>query len=391
VKSSLVIIMIILITIFIGFGLIIPVFPVIVQAAGLAEYHLGLMLALYSAASFLTSPLWGAWSDRIGRKPIIMTGLIGFSASFFLFGISSDLPWIMYTSRILGGLFSGAATACSIAYIADITTEENRTKGMGLAGMSIGLGFIFGPAIGGLLSYFGHMAPFFAASILSLAAAAFAYFKLQESLPEPKRAAADEPKISRWTAFQGSLKYLYVISFVVSFSLAGLESTFQFFEIEVIHVTTYEIGIMFAVSGIVGAVMQGVVVRKFVKNGEESRFIQIGLIISSLGFFLILFSSSFWTAALYLAVFAAGNSLIRPCVTSLITQKTTSGQGVATGLISSMDSLGRIIGPLMGTILYRVDIQFPFWIGGGLTLMAVLLVYGYLAADRRKKNLANAQ
>jgi DHA1 family multidrug resistance protein-like MFS transporter len=389
VTKSFAIIIIILITIFIGFGLIIPVFPVIVQDAGLPEYHLGLMLALYSAASFLASPLWGAWSDRIGRRPIIMIGLIGFSVSFFLFGISSNVLWIMYTSRILGGLFSGAATACAIAYIADITSEQDRTKGMGLAGMSIGLGFIFGPAIGGLLSYFGHMVPFFAASLLSLATAIFAYFNLAESLPEEKRTSLEQPKASRWNAFQGSLKYLYVLSFVVAFSLAGLESTFQFFEMEVIQVTTYEIGIMFAISGIVGAVMQGVVVRKFVKNGDESRVIQIGLIISSLGFLLILFSSSFWTATLYLAVFAAGNSLIRPCVTSLITQKTTVGQGVATGLISSMDSLGRIMGPLMATFLYQFNIQMPFWVGAVLTLMAILLVFGYVTADQRKKKLVN--
>jgi DHA1 family multidrug resistance protein-like MFS transporter len=386
VKSSLAIIMVILITIFMGFGLIIPVLPVIVTETGAQEFHLGFMLAIYSAGSFLTSPLWGAWSDRIGRKPVIMTGLLGFSASFFLFGIGSDSLTMMYASRILAGLFSGAATACSIAYIADITSEENRTKGMGLAGMSIGLGFIIGPAFGGLLSWVGGMtAPFYAASILSLTAAIFAQFYLKESLAEDARTRSEERKVSRWTAFRGSLKYLYVLSFIVSFSLAGLESTFQFFQIRTIQVTTYEIGIMFAISGIVGAIIQGFVVRKYVKNGDESRFIRVGLLTSGIGFILILFSSSFWTATLYLAVFAAGNALIRPCVTSLITQKTTVGQGVATGLISSMDSLGRIIGPIMATFLYKVNIQLPFWVGGILTMAGVLLVISFLAAERSKE------
>lgn len=387
-NKSLAIILIILITVFIGFGLIIPVLPEIVAGVG-AEYHLGLMLAVYSAGSFLVSPLWGAWSDRIGRKPIIIIGLLGFSLSFFLFGISSEQLWLMYASRILGGLFSGAATACSIAYIADVTSEQDRTKGMGLAGMSIGLGFIFGPAFGGLLSVFGMNFPFFAASLLSLTAAGFASVFLQESLTQEQRDSISANKSSRWAAFRGTLKYLYIVSFMVSFTLAALESTFQLFEMKIIRVTPYEIGFMFMLSGIVGALIQGVVVRKYIKEGQETQFIRIGLVTSAIGFILILFSNSFWTAALYLAVFAAGNALIRPCVTSLVTKKTTVGQGVATGLISSMDSLGRIAGPLMGTILFQIDIQLPFVVGAVLTLAATLLVFRFLDREAKSK-LASA-
>lgn len=154
---------------------------------------------------------------------------------------------------------------------------------------------------------------------------------------------------------------------------------------ETIQVTTVQIGIMFAISGTVGAVIQGVVVRKYVKHGEEDKFIKLGLMLSAAGFILILYSSSFWTAAIYLAVFGAGNALIRPCVNSLITQKTKVGKGVATGLISSMDSLGRIIGPLLGTFLYGIHIELPFWFGGAASFLAILFVFGYLAADRKQR------
>ena len=162
------IIMLLLMTIFVGFGIIIPVLPEVVKGAG-AEYHNALLLSVYSAASFLMSPIWGGLSDRIGRRPIILIGLLGFSVSFLIFGFADGNLWVMYVSRILGGLFSGAATACAVAYVADITTAENRTKGMGMVGMSIGLGFIFGPAIGGILSRWGTYLPFFVASGLALA------------------------------------------------------------------------------------------------------------------------------------------------------------------------------------------------------------------------------
>lgn len=182
-----------------------------------------------------------------------MIGALGFSISFLLFGLALESLWLMYVSRILGGLFSGAATACAVAYVADVTSDEDRTKGMGLVGMSIGLGFIFGPALGGILSQWGIQVPFFAAAALALGTFVFAYFKLPESLTEEKRSKPQEARASRWSAFVGSLKYLYILSFFVSFSLAGLEATLLLFQRDQIGATPAQLGIMFAVSGIVGA------------------------------------------------------------------------------------------------------------------------------------------
>ncbi|MBP1992702.1 MFS transporter [Paenibacillus eucommiae] len=381
------VIMLLLMTIFIGFGIIIPIIPEVVIGVG-AKFHNALLLSVYSAASFLMSPIWGSLSDRIGRRPIIMIGLLGFSLSFLIFGLAGGELWIMYAARILGGLFSGAATACAVAYVADITTDENRTKGMGLVGMSIGLGFIFGPALGGILSKWGTELPFFVASGLAFVTFLFALAALTESLPPEKRSKQQAVKTSRWAAFAGSLKYLYVLSFFVSFTLAGLEATLQFFQMEKIGITSYEMGLMFLVSGIVGALIQGGVVRRLVKKGAEQRVIAIGLVLSSAGFFLLLFSSSLVTAAIYLSVFSAGNALIRPCVTSLITQRTKVGQGVATGLSSSMDSLGRIAGPLLGGAVFTLYSGLPFIIGGILSLAAILLLSRFVLLDR--KSLAEA-
>jgi MFS transporter, DHA1 family, multidrug resistance protein len=387
VKSKLAIVGLMLFTIFIGFGIIIPVLPQLVTEASAktANWHTGAMLAIYSLMSFLLSPVWGGLSERIGRRPVIMIGVLGFSVSFLLFGLSGENLAIMYASRILGGLFSGAVVSCIVAYVADITTEEERTKGMAVVGMSIGLGFTFGPGFGGFLSEITIHTPFYAAAALSFIVFVAAWFKLPESLPPERRASREQGKrISRWTAFQGPLKYLYVLAFFVTFSLAILEATLQLFGIQRFEVTPLQIGMMFFFCGIAGAVVQGGIIRRRVKKGQEGPYIAIGLLISAAGFFLLLTANSWGMATVYLCVFGIGNSLIKPCVTSLITQKTTVGQGIASGLSSSMDSLGRIVGPLLGAALLGATSWLPFVVSGFLSIAALGLLAQFRSQERRQ-------
>lgn len=384
-KSKLVIVALMLFTVFIGFGIIIPVLPQIVADVSplSAEWHTGLMLTAYSLISFILSPFWGALSERIGRRPVIMTGVLGFSISFLLFGISDGNLWYMYASRLLGGLFSGAVVSCIVAYVADITTNEERTKGMAVVGMSIGLGFTFGPLFGGLLSKITLYTPFFVAAAISLATFLAALIKLEESLtPEMRARRAGEKKVSRWKAFQGSLKYLYVLAFFVTFSLAILEATLQLYGMAKFGATPIQIGLMFFFCGLVGALVQGGIVRRKVKQGQEAAYISAGLVISAIGFFLLLTANHWIVAMIHLCIFGVGNSLIKPCVTSLITQKTTVGQGVASGLSSSMDSLGRIVGPILGATLLVLASWLPFVVSGVLSLTALILLAQFRKWDR---------
>lgn len=383
-RKQLTMIMILQLAVYTGFGMIIPILPKIIKNIGAAPFQLGLLLSIYSIVSFIMSPIWGSFSDRIGRRPVIIIGLLGYTISFFLFAISGGHLWLMYLSRILGGFSAGALTTCGMAYVADITSEEERTKSMGMVGMSIGIGFILGPAIGGLLSIWGTYFPFYAAAVLTFVMMWVVIAALKESLP-PDHGESTEKKPTRWAAFTGPLKYLYTLSFFVSFTLAGLESTFQFFEMKKIGASVFEIGIMFGVVGVVEALMQGGVIRRFKKQGSENKGIVIGLIVSSAGFFLILLSQNVGTAMLYLAIFSAGNSLIRPCVLSLMTKKTTVGQGVTTGLNSSMGSLGRIVGPLLGTAVFALNIRLPFLIGGFLALAELLLLARFLKVTEKKE------
>jgi multidrug resistance protein len=384
-KSKLLIVGVMLFTVFIGFGIIIPVLPQVAADVSpeAANWHTGLMLTLYSLMSFILAPVWGGLSERIGRRPVIMIGVLGFSLSFLIFGMSGDNLWLMYLSRILGGLFSGAVTACMVAYVADITTDEERTKGMAVVGMSIGMGFTFGPLFGGLLSKISSHTPFFAAAILSMLTFLAAWIKLEESLtPEKRQAAKQRKRVSRWTAFQGPMKFLYSLAFFVTFSLAILEATLQLYGMEKFNVTPLKVGYMFFFCGLVGALVQGGIVRRYVKKGQEGQYIAIGLLLSAAGFFLLLTANNWLMASVYLCIFGIGNALLRPCVTSLITQKTTVDQGTASGLSSSMDSLGRIIGPLVGSALLGAYSWLPFVFAGVLSVAALGLLARFRSLDR---------
>lgn len=391
-KKQIFILMFILFMVFVGFGIIIPIVPEVIRATGASSVNLGFLMAVYSIGSFITAPLWGNLSDRKGRRPVLFIGLIGFSVSFFIFASAENSLILMYASRILGGLFAGAVIPCAFAYASDITTEDDRTKAMGLLGMTIGLGFIFGPALGGLLSTISLFFPFIVSGILAIIMTVFAFLVLPESLSVEKRQQPSEKK-NQWqlfkTDFQGSVKYLYMLAFLGTFTLAGMEATFQFFQIERINATPATIGWMFMASGLTQAIIQGGVLQRF-KKGNEKTLIAVGVFTSVVGFILLLFSSNVVNATIFLSILTAGNALIRPCVLSLITMKTKVGYGAASGISSSMDSLGRIFGPVLGALAFSLNSSLPFLIGSALSLIAFLLLQGYRKADRDSYETAEA-
>ncbi len=377
-NKNIVILMFIQVFIYLGFGIIIPIVPEIMVNLGVRSIHLGGLLSIYSVASFIVAPFWGAISDRYGRKSIIMIGLIGYAVSFILFGVYVDnLIWL-YTSRVMSGLFSGALYAASISYVADVTEPENRTKSMGFIGMSIGLGFIFGPSIGGLLSQFGLSIPFYTSAILLLILTVTTFFILPES--KNREQAVIQGRMigfDQWKRLSNRMMLsLFAFTFIATLLIAGLEATFQLFEIVNIGITPVQIGLLFLISGLVDALVQGGIV-PLIKNGKESSWIMSGQLVTGIGLLFIPFTNSLWTAGVALALFTAGNALVRTCVVSLITIHAGHRQGLATGISYSLDSLGRVIGPLFFTLVFEIHHISTFIILSMIAFVSISLIIYY--------------
>lgn len=377
-KKALPILFAIMFLVMVGFGIIIPVIPFYAEEIGASPTELGLLMAVYSFMQLLFAPVWGRVSDRIGRKPVMLIGILGLALSFFLMGLASEL-WMLFAARIIGGMLSAANMPTAMAYVADITSEEDRGKGMGIIGAATGLGFIFGPAIGGVFAETSLTIPFYLAGASSLITFLFVLFVLKESLsPEARQIQMERERKSRFKgALQGSSSILFFLQLFVSLSLAGLEATYAYFAAEKAGLGTAQLGYIFMIMGLFQAAIQGGLIGKMTKRLGEGAVIQLGIVISAIGFGLVLFTTNFFTAALFLTIFGIGNGLIRPSVSSLLTKTSESGHGSVTGLLSSFDSLGRIIGPPLGGWLFSITIGLPYLSGILLSLVALLLFQVY--------------
>ncbi|WP_353961057.1 MFS transporter [Neobacillus sp. CF12] len=375
-KRALPILFLVMFLVMIGFGIIIPVLPFYAEEMGASPTQLGLLMAVYSMMQLIFAPFWGKLSDRIGRKPIMMIGIAGLSLSFFMQAMATEL-WMLFAARIIGGLLSSANMPTAMAYVADITTPENRGKGMGIVGAAVGLGFVFGPAIGGIFSKSSMSMPFYLAGTSSLITLVIIFFLLKESLQKNNADDNQSIKQSRWKAFSGPASVLFLLQLLISLSLSGLEATFAYFAAKRAGLGAIQLGYIFMIMGFAGAMVQGGMVGRLTKKYGEGKVIQGGIIVSAIGFALILLVDSFTTAAIFLSIFGIGNGVIRPSVSSLLTKTTDAGHGSATGLLSSFDSLGRIVGPPLGGWLFSLSIGLPYISGAIISVIAFVLYQFY--------------
>lgn len=386
-KKTILILMSIQFLVYLGFGIIIPILPEVILEQNYNEIHVGGLLTVYSLASFFTAPFWGMLSDRTGRKTLILVGLVGFSLSFWLFSLFFDSLFMLYLSRVVGGLFSGALYTAVTGFAADLSNEENRNKYMGLLGMSIGLGFIFGPAIGGVLGHVSLSLPFTVSAILLLVIFVYALIILKE--PERageanKRALLPKGAASLWSY---RIKYLFLFSFMVTFLLAGLEATFQLFQIEKVAITPLQIGYLFMFSGFVDAAIQGGVVRR-IKNGTETKWLLYAQIITAIGLSMTVFTSSIFWVGFSLCVFTAGNALARTTIVSLTTKESGGSYGTAAGMTYSMDNLGRIFGPLLFAWLFTIQPNNIYMFSGVLAVLSIGLIFAYRKSTKSLREVA---
>jgi multidrug resistance protein len=374
---------IIFLTVFVdlvGFGIVLPVMPFYAEHFGASAFQIGLMASSYSFMQFIFAPIWGRISDRIGRRPIIIMSLFGSAVSLFIFGLAQSLT-VLFIARIFAGTFT-ANIPTAQAYIADVTTAENRAKGMGLIGAAFGLGFIFGPSIGGLLSPLGYSVPAFFASGLALINGISAIFLLPESRPREIALASQHAQRSRFDI--GNLKAalgeprlrIYVILFfLVTFSFANLEATFALLTERIMNFGAKENGYLFAFIGVVVAIVQGGLIGLLVKKFGESRLVIIGLAVLTIGFVALPHSPHLRWLLLNVAIVSIGSGVANPSINSLISRNTSEDmQGGVLGISQSLSSLARVLGPAWGGWAFgKWGHTSPYWSGATILVGCVAL------------------
>ncbi|HYE87686.1 MAG TPA: MFS transporter [Vicinamibacterales bacterium] len=375
---------VILVTVFIdllGFGIIIPLLPFYAESFGASAFAIGLLGTSFSLMQFLFAPIWGRWSDRIGRKPIILVGLLGSCLSYLALALSTSLA-LVFVARIVGGI-AGANIPTAQAYIADVTTPENRARGMGMVGAAFGLGFIFGPAIGGLLSRVSPETPMWFASALCLANFVAAWFLL----PESRVADAGRRSMGRIEAFrhaltQPTLLLLLGLFFLVTLAFSSFEATFAIFSEAKFGFTASTIGFVFAFIGVVLAIVQGVLVGRVVKLFGERRLIPIAIGSIALGIGLVPFAWNVPTLLVALGVLAIGMGFNNPSITAMVSKLADADdQGGTLGLAQSLASLGRVVGPAWGGYMYDAyGMTTPYVSAAALMLLACAISFAGLRA-----------
>jgi multidrug resistance protein len=368
---------IIFVTVFIdllGFGIIIPLLPFYAESFGASGFTVGLLGTVYSLMQFLVAPICGRWSDRIGRRPIILFGLLASCLAYVALGLANSLA-LIFAARILGGVAGGNIPTAQ-AYIADITTPENRAKGMGLVGAAFGLGFIFGPAIGGILTRFGTSAPMWCAAALCFGNFVAAFFLL----PETRHADHDRVSIGRLDLFRRARRHaglvpLLLVFFLVSMAFSGFEATFALFTERRFGFTAATIGFVFAFIGVVLATVNGVLVGRVVPRVGERRVIPIAIACIGLGIFLVPLAFTVPVLLAACGVMALGMGFNNPALTSVISRLSDpSEQGGMLGLAQSLSALGRIVGPAWGGYLFdRAGTTVPYLSAAAIMTVALAL------------------
>ena len=370
--------LVIFLTVFIdllGFGIIIPLLPFYAEHFGASALMVGLLSTSFSVAQFLFAPFWGRLSDRIGRRPVILLGLLGSAVSYALFAIATSLP-ALFVARTLAGV-AGANIPTAQAFIADTATPETRARGMGIIGAAFGLGFIFGPAIGGFLSHWGYAAPAWFASALSLANFGAALVLLPESRPAHAGDVSGPGRfeVIRRAVVRPNLPMVLLVYFLVLTSFASFEAMFALYSERRFGFTAATIGYMFAWVGVVLATVQGLLVGRVVKRVGERVVIPAAIMVLAGALGLVPLAGSVPVLAAACGLLALGMGFNSPSLLSAISQLADPrDQGSTLGVSQSLGSLARIIGPLWGGWVFdHLGIRVPFYTAGGLMLVAWVL------------------
>jgi MFS transporter, DHA1 family, tetracycline resistance protein len=390
----------------IGFGLIIPVLPALVgeftRTPQSQALWYGVLMAAYGFAQFFAAPLLGALSDRYGRRRVLLISQLGWGLDFLLIALAPNL-WIIFIARLLGGI-TGAGFTVASAYVADVTTPEKRTQGMGMIGAMFGVGFIVGPMVGGFLGEYGVRVPFYAAAVVALINVAYGFLILPESLPADKRTVYSRSQLltksNPFTALIVLMRLpraasgVSVATLVVAVALTNLaqfmmHTTFVLFSTQRYGWSPQDNGIALFIVGIIHAGVQGVLLGKLLKAFGEKRLAVIAMTVAALEFAGFAFASQGWM--MYgIIILAFINSAAMPALMGLVSKNLASDeQGAKLGAISGLNAIMMVIAPLVATPIFaatnhfdKADVRFGtvYLVAGALQALSVWLVMRALRA-----------
>ncbi len=388
-KSALTIIFITVFIDLMGFGILIPILPTFAsKQLHISDFGIGVIVASFSFMQFIFNPIFGRVSDRIGRKPIIIFSLLTTALSYLIFSFADSFA-ILLLSRLLAG-FGGSNISVAQAYIADVTDESNRAKGMGLIGAAFGLGFVFGPMLGGILSQYGYNTVGYASALFSFMAFLFATFKLKESLKEENK-STQKTKYSIFTKDtlvevikNHSLRFTMLIYFIIVFSMANIYGTFALLAYKVYNFTDMQIGYLYGLIGVVGAIIQGGFIKRLSEKYKDEKLVLAGIFFMMLGLTGLPYGGTFLGIAIIAGFLAIGSGILQPTILSMVSKNAKSkDQGSILGLNQSAASMARVLGPLWGGFAFEyISYQFPF-LTGGLFTFAMLIGSIYFFNKKR--------
>lgn len=373
-----------------GIGLIIPVLPEFLKEFGAGGKTAGYLIAAFGVTQFIFSPIAGELSDKYGRKIMIVVGLLLFTISNLIFAIAEQIP-LLYLSRLIGGVGAAAMIPAMLAYVADITTEENRGKGLGLLGASMSLGFVIGPGIGGFLAEFGLRSPFYVSAAVGALATIGSLLFVPESLSLEARAAARNSQVKRENifkqfgkSFKASYFILLVLIFSLTFGLANFEAIFPLFVDAKYGYSALEISIIITVGALAGTVIQALFIGKLINRFGEKKLINWTFLLSAAALILMLLSGNFIYVLILTAFFFTLTSVMRPAINTLLSKSAGDEQGLVAGMNNAYMSLGNIFGPAVAGTIYDVHINAPY------TLGAIVLVISLYLSMRRGGKMKTA-
>ena len=375
-----------------GWGIIIPVIPKLISElihgdiSEAAKYG-GWLTFAYAITQFVFAPIMGNLSDQYGRRPILLFSLFGFSLDYLLLAFAPTITWL-FVGRIIAGI-TGASITTAAAYIADVSTPENRAKNFGLIGAAFGLGFIIGPVIGGLLGQYGSRVPFYAAAILCMLNFLYGYFILPESLAQKNRRKFELKRANPIGAFMNLKKYpslvgLVIAIFILYVASHAVQGNWSYFTMYKFSWTEKMVGISLGVIGLLVGIVQGVLIRWINPILGNQKSIYIGMALYTLGMFLFASATEGWMMFVFLIPYCLGG-IAGPALQSVVSSQVPANeQGEIQGTLTSLMSASAIIGPpLMSSVFYyfthkTAPFQFagaPFVLGGILMLVSTIIAY----------------